>query len=189
MVTGASGGLGRGIALRFVEAGANVVVHYSKDEKHANEVKRAVEREGGRAVAVGADLTIQSEVNGLFDECVAAFGGVSVLINNASVYPTGPVLTMPVEEWDALMNVNLRAAFICAQAAARQMAGQEKAGNIVNITSFSADNPVSGQVHYSTSKAALEMLTRALAGELERSHPPAGVAAALGDGTGSRRRK
>ncbi len=54
---------------------------------------------------------------------MAAFGGVSVLINNAGVYPTGPVLTMPVEEWDALMNVNLRAAFICAQAAARQMAG------------------------------------------------------------------
>lgn len=77
VVTGASGGLGRGIALRFVEAGANVVVHYSKDEKHAAEVKRAVEREGGRAVAVGADLTIQSEVNGLFDECVAGFGGVN----------------------------------------------------------------------------------------------------------------
>jgi NAD(P)-dependent dehydrogenase (short-subunit alcohol dehydrogenase family) len=126
-----------------------------------------VERMGRRALAVHADLTEPGDVERLF-EAVASFGDVDVLVNNAGIYPTHPFLTISVEAWDEMMSVNLRGAFLCAQAAARRMTEQGRGGSIVNVTSISAANAADKHAHYNSSKAGLEMFTQSIAAELGR---------------------
>ena len=103
----------------------------------------------------------------LFDEA-ASLGALDVLVNNAGIYPTHPFLTMPVEAWDEMMSVNLRGAYLCAQAAARRLTEQGRGGSIVNITSISGANAADQHSHYNSSKAGLEMLTQSIASELGR---------------------
>ena len=165
VVTGAGSGLGRGIALRFGEAGADVVVHYGSSEAGAAAVVAEIEGLGRRALAVRADVTDPEDVERLFEEG-AALGEPDVLVCNAGIYPTHPFLTMPVEAWDEMLGVNLRGAFLCAQTAARRMAERGGGGSIVTVTSISGFNPADEHSHYNSSKAALEMLTRSMASEL-----------------------
>ena len=168
IVTGGSGGLGQGIAQRFAQAGAQVVVHYHAYRDGALAVVRRIEAAGGQAVALLADLTQVEQTNNLVTQAVACYGRVDALINNAGIYPQASLLDMPLAQWEAVINANLRSAFLCTQAVARQMIQQGDGGAIVNITSIEAENPAPQHSHYSASKAGVLMMTRAAAAELGR---------------------
>lgn len=168
MVTGGSGGLGQGIAQRFAQAGAQVVVQYHANRDDALAVVRRIEAAGGQALALLADLTQEGPVSSLVEQAVARYGRVDALINNAGIYPQAPLVDMPLAQWDAVINANLRSAFLCTQAVARQMIRQGEGGAIVNITSIEAENPAPQHSHYSASKAGVFMMTRAAAAELGR---------------------
>jgi len=166
IVTGSGSGLGRGIARRFAEAGARVAVHYNASAEGARRVVEEIRGGGGQAIAVQGDLTRADKVARLIDESVRAFQRVDVLVNNAGIYPAHPFLEMTRAQWDEVVNANLTSAFLCTQAAARQMIAQGEGGAIVNITSIEAENPAPGHAHYDAAKAGLMMLTRASALEL-----------------------
>ena len=166
IVTGSGSGLGQGIAQRFAEAGAQVVVHYRASAEGAQAVVKQIIDKGGRALAVQGDLSREADAARLVQEAVAAFGRVDVLINNAGTYPLASVLEMTGAQWDEVIDANLRSAFLCTQAAAKQMVAQGGGGAIVNITSIEAENPAPLHSHYNAAKAGVLMFTRASAAEL-----------------------
>src|SRR5262245_23407537 len=108
IVTGAGAGLGRGIAARFGEAGASVVVHYNRSADGANAVAKAIASRGGKAIAVEADVTRADDAQRLVARALDAFGGVDVLVNNAGIYSIDPLLEMPEEAWDKVVDANLK---------------------------------------------------------------------------------
>ena len=144
LVTGAGRGIGPGIALRFAEAGARVVVNYRESRKGAEAVVAQIEAAGGEAFAERADVTRTKDVAGLFHRCDEAFGRLDVLINNAGLYPESALLEMSEADWDAVVEANLRSVFLCTQAAARRMIARGSGGAIVNIASIEAANPRTG---------------------------------------------
>jgi NAD(P)-dependent dehydrogenase (short-subunit alcohol dehydrogenase family) len=168
VVTGAGSGLGIGIAERFAEAGAAVVVNYRTSEAGATAVVQSIEARGRKAIAVQADVSQKAEVERLIAKTVEAFGGLGVLINNAGTYPVSPVLEMTEEEWDHVVDANLRSVHLATQAAARQMIRQARGGAIVNVASIAAVQPGAGHSHYNSAKAAVVMHTRTAALELGR---------------------
>jgi NAD(P)-dependent dehydrogenase (short-subunit alcohol dehydrogenase family) len=168
LVTGAGSGCGRGIAARFAEAGAAVVVHYRRSAQEAEKVAARIASGGGRAVAAQADLRLEADVARLLARAVEAFGRLDVLVNNAGSYPLAGLLEMTPAEWDDVMGSNLRSTFLCTQAAARQMARQGTGGAVINITSIEAENPAPGHSHYNAAKAGVLMHTKAAAQELGR---------------------
>ncbi len=168
LITGSGSGLGQGLAVRFAQAGAKVIVHFNASRAGSQAVVERIEALGGEALALPADLTQPDEVTRLVTQAVAHFGRVDMLINNAGLYPLAGLLTMAATEWDAVIAANLRSAFLCTQAVARQMIEQGSGGAIVNITSIEAENPAPNHSHYSAAKAGVFMLTRSAAAELGR---------------------
>lgn len=166
VVTGAGSGLGSGIATRFAEAGAAVVVNYRSSESGAQGVVHTIARIGRKAIAVQGDVSERSDVEGLIAQTVKAFGRLDVLINNAGVYPLASLLEMPEGEWDRVLDANLRSVYLCTQAVARQMIEQGRGGAIVNIASIEGENPAPRHSHYNAAKAGVLMYTRAAAQEL-----------------------
>jgi len=166
VVTGSGGGLGAGIARRFAEAGAAVVVHYRTSGPEAEALVRAIKAAGGKAVAVSGDLTQGADVERLMVETLEAFGRLDVLINNAGLYPQSDLLEMSEADWDSVLAANLRSVFLCTQAAARRMIAQGDGGAIVNIASIEGANPAPGHSHYGAAKAAVIAHARAAAQEL-----------------------
>ncbi len=166
IVTGSGSGLGQGIARRFAEAGARVVVHFKASAAGAQQVVYEIQQRGGKAIALQADLVQPDEVTGLFSETVSVFGRVDVLINNAGIYPLHSILEMTPAQWDEVVDANLRSAFLCTQAFAKQIVRQQSGGAIVNITSIEAENPAPSHSHYDAAKGGVLMLTRASAFEL-----------------------
>jgi NAD(P)-dependent dehydrogenase (short-subunit alcohol dehydrogenase family) len=165
LVTGAGSGVGRGIALRFAEAGAQVVIHYHSSANGAQAVVQSITDNGGRAIAHQADVTNEDDVAQLMERTVEVFGRLDVLINNAGIYPLASVLEMTPVQWDDMISANMRSVFLCTQAAAKQMVAQGS-GAIVNITSIEAENPAPNHSHYNASKGGVLMYTRAAANEL-----------------------
>jgi 2-deoxy-D-gluconate 3-dehydrogenase len=166
VVTGAAAGIGLGIAGRLAEAGAAVTI--ADVDGAAAEVAaaglRALDR---RAQAVAADVSAAADVQRLIGAAVGAYGGLDVLVNNAGIYPLRTALRMSEAEWDRVLDVNLKGAFLCAQAAAAQMRAQGRGGVVLNIASVDALHPSGvGLAHYDASKGGLLMLTRSLALEL-----------------------
>jgi NAD(P)-dependent dehydrogenase (short-subunit alcohol dehydrogenase family) len=168
VVTGAGKGIGAGIAERFAEAGASVVVNYRASAAEAETVVQAIEKRGGKALAVKADVTRREEVERLLEASIKALGVVDALVNNAGSYPLASLLEMSEEEWQAVLDANLRSVFLCTQAAARQMVQQGRGGAIVNIATIEAQNPAASHSHYIAAKAGVVMHTRAAAQELGR---------------------
>lgn len=166
IVTGSGSGLGQGIAKRFAEAGARVVVNYFHSADGAQNVVNEIRARGGQAMAAQADVTNPDEVARLIAETVSAFGRVDVLINNAGIYPLAPFLDMTPAQWDAVVDANLRSAFLCTQLFAKQIVTQGSGGAIVNITSIEAENPAPLHAHYNAAKGGVLMLTRSTAYEL-----------------------
>jgi NAD(P)-dependent dehydrogenase (short-subunit alcohol dehydrogenase family) len=166
LVTGASGGIGRAIARGFAAAGASVVVHYHNNTSRAEGVVAEIEKDGGKAVALSADLTRPAEVDALFAEILARFGGLDVLINNAGVYLASASITeMDPADWQRMIDADLNSVFLCTRAAARMMIDRGVGGSIVNIASVEGMFPVKGHSYYNTSKAGLIMFTRSSAQE------------------------
>jgi NAD(P)-dependent dehydrogenase (short-subunit alcohol dehydrogenase family) len=168
IVTGSGSGLGSGIAIRFGQAGAKVVVNYHSSATGAHAVVADIEANGGTAVAIQADATQRSEVERLINQTVDRLGRLNILVNNAGIYPRHSLLEMSDEAWETVIDANLRSTFLVTQAAARQMITQGEGGAIVNIASIEAENPAPAHSHYVAAKGGVVMYTMAAANELGR---------------------
>jgi NAD(P)-dependent dehydrogenase (short-subunit alcohol dehydrogenase family) len=166
IITGSGRGLGRGIALRFAEAGAAVVVNYRSSAAGAQAVVAEIERGGGTAVAIQANVSQKTGAVHLIAAAITQFGQINILINNAGLYPRSLLVDMDEKEWDLVINSNLRSTFLCTQAAAQQMIAQGNGGAIVNIASIEGENPAPMHSHYNAAKGGVLMHTTAAAQEL-----------------------
>ncbi len=165
LVTGAAQGIGLATAGAFLDAGAQVALN----DRTAERVQSGVERLGGvrsGLAGIAADVTQSDQVRTMIEQIVRAFGRLDLVVNNAGLYPVTPVLDMSEEEWDRVLDVNLKGTFLVSQAAARQMVRQGQGGAIVNISSGSYKVGRLGCAHYCASKAGVVMFTQVLAMEL-----------------------
>lgn len=166
LVTGGGRGIGAGIAIRFAEAGADVALSYFSSEAGAAQVVAAIQALGRRALATQADVRSRADVERLVEKTVEELGTLDVLINNAGIYPLASVLEMKDEQWDDVLDTNLRSVYLCTQAAASRMIRQGSHGAIVNIASIEAQNSAALHSHYQAAKAGVVMHTKAAAREL-----------------------
>jgi NAD(P)-dependent dehydrogenase (short-subunit alcohol dehydrogenase family) len=165
LVTGAGSGIGSGIAAALARAGCRVAVNYHDTPDGAVQTVAAIRQSGGEAFAVRGDVRNASAVTALIDEIVERTGALDVLVNNAGVQTWTPFLDVTEEEWDFVIDTNLKGCFLCTQAAARQMKLQGR-GAIVNIGSGCNKVPFPRLVAYTASKGGIEMLTKVAAVEL-----------------------
>jgi 3-oxoacyl-[acyl-carrier protein] reductase len=165
LVTGASRGIGKAIALELAKRGAKVAVNYAKNADAANEVVAAIKASGGEAVALQTDVADTRAAAALVKSAHEAFGRLDILVNNAGTTRDMVIMMMPEEDWDAVMNTNLKSAFNCSKAAVKIMMRQ-RGGRIINISSVSGVMGNAGQTNYSASKAGLIGFTKALAREV-----------------------
>jgi 3-oxoacyl-[acyl-carrier protein] reductase len=165
VVTGSSRGIGRAIALRLAEGGARLVVNYQGNEAAAWEVVEQIEAAGAKGIAVQADVRQVAEAQALMDAAKKAFGRVDILVNNAGTTRDTLIMRMTEDEWDVVIDTNLKGAFNCIKAVSRQMMRQ-RSGKIVNITSVAGISGNPGQANYASAKAGLIGLTKTVAKEL-----------------------
>ena len=165
VVTGASGGIGRVIALAFGKAGASVAVHYNGNEAKAAAVKAEIEEAGGKAEIFRCNVADFDACSDFIKSVVKTFGKIDILVNNAGITRDGLVMGMSEEDFDAVIDTNLKGSFNCIRFASRQMM-RKKYGRIINITSVSGVAGNAGQANYSASKAGLIGLTKSVAKEL-----------------------
>lgn len=161
IVTGASKGIGGGIATALASEGARVAVNYSSDRSGAERVADVIRRAGGNAVIVGADISRADDVRRLFGEVEANFGTVNVLVNNAGVFRFGPFIEATEEAFHTHYRTNVLGSILMLQEAAKRFGPD--GGSIINISSIVASHPVPGSVLYASSKGAVETLTKGLA--------------------------
>ena len=166
LVTGASSGIGKAIAIAFGRAGIDVCVNYHSGGERAEQVVRQIERDGARAFALAADVSNSAAVSAMVDDVVRHFGRLDILVNNAGIEQPMPLLEIDEHSWDLVLGVNLKGAFLCAQAAARQMVRQGDGGRIINISSVHEDLAMPGNTSYVCAKGGIRMLTRNLGLEL-----------------------
>ncbi|MCU0963351.1 MAG: glucose 1-dehydrogenase [Pirellulaceae bacterium] len=168
IVTGAAGGLGRAICRGLVAEGAAVVVNYRGKARAAHElVAELADRAGGRAAAVCADVSRETDVAALFDAAERQFGTVDVLVNNAAVCPTAPIQDVPLDVWTRTLDVNLTAAFLTCREMIRRLLSAARPGRIVNVSSTAAFlGSTTGHGPYDASKGGLVSLTVSLAREM-----------------------
>lgn len=165
LVTGGSRGIGRAIALTLAEKGAKVAVNFAGNEEKANEVVKAIVDNGGEAFAIQANVAQFEDVQNMVKKVISTFGSLDILINNAGINKDNLIMRLKEDEWDEVINVNLKGVFNCTKAVTRQMMRQKK-GRIINITSIVgvAGNP--GQANYVAAKAGVIGLTKTAAKEL-----------------------
>jgi 3-oxoacyl-[acyl-carrier protein] reductase len=166
VVTGASRGIGRAIALKMAECGAKVVVSARSTEALESLVKEICEL-GGEALSVPTDISSSADVDRLFDTAMEAFGRVDILVNNAGITRDNLLVRMKDADWDAVLDTNLKGAFLCSRAAAKIM-GKQRIGRIINISSVVGEMGNAGQANYCASKAGLIGLTKSVARELSK---------------------
>ena len=163
LVTGASRGIGRAIAVALASDGHKVALAYRSDDRAAADAAEAVRAVGGKAIILRADLADGAAVSAMVQAALAAFGHLDVVVLNAGVCPFTPFFELTEEVWDRTHAVNLKGAFLVAQAAARDMVARRKGGRIIAISSISAHVGGAEQVHYCPTKAGLTAMIRSLA--------------------------
>ncbi|HVL48662.1 MAG TPA: 3-oxoacyl-ACP reductase family protein [Candidatus Thermoplasmatota archaeon] len=169
LVTGGGRGIGRAVAETLAQAGAAVAVNDVSGRGHADEVAREVEARGGAALAVVADVSRPVDVRDMIQRVTERFGRLDVLVNNAGIFTPRPFLDIPEEEWDRVIDVNLKGQFLVAQAAARAMVERGEGGRILNVASIASGGVgvgFPGTAHYAASKGGVIALTETLAIEL-----------------------
>ena len=165
LVTGASRGIGRAVALALAEAGAEVVVNYSSSPDAADAVVNEIKEAGGQAYALQANVAEENAVNGLIKSVIERSGRIDVLVNNAGITRDGLLMRMKTEDWQAVINLNLSGVFLCTRAVTRPMLKQ-KSGRIINITSVVGLMGNAGQSNYAAAKAGVVGFTRSTAKEM-----------------------
>jgi 3-oxoacyl-[acyl-carrier protein] reductase len=167
LVTGASKGIGRSVALAFAEAGAVVGVNFRSDEEGAATVVGEIGRRGGTGVALQADVSDMHQVRAMVEGLLSRYNRIDVLVNNAGGNRDGLLAFMSPEDWDAVLDLNLKSVFQCCKIVVRPMMAQ-RSGAIVNVSSLSGITGLPGQVNYAAAKGGVNALTRALAQEVAR---------------------
>ncbi|WP_088105060.1 3-oxoacyl-[acyl-carrier-protein] reductase [Halalkalibacter urbisdiaboli] len=165
IVTGASRGIGRATALELARNGANVVVNYAGSKDRAEQVVIEIKELGADAIAIQADVAKSEEVQALVKETIEAFGRVDILVNNAGITRDNLLMRMKEDEWDDVINTNLKGVFNCSKAVTRQMMKQ-RYGRIINIASVVGVLGNAGQANYVAAKAGVIGLTKTMAREL-----------------------
>jgi 3-oxoacyl-[acyl-carrier protein] reductase len=165
LVTGASRGIGRATALALASEGAAIVVNYASSSSAATEVVEQIEANGGRAIAFKANVANSDEVDQLIAATMEKFGRIDVLVNNAGITRDTLLLRLKLEDWQAVIDLNLTGVFLCTRAVSKIMLKQ-KSGRIINITSVAGQMGNAGQSNYSASKAGVIGFTKTVAREL-----------------------
>lgn len=169
LITGSSRGIGSNMAEKFAREGYNVLINYNKSKKNAEELYNKLKSEGLSVEAFKADVSKRDEVEAMFEYCLKEFGDLDILINNAGAAKGMLFTDVTDEDWDNLMNVNLKGVYLCTQTALKHMISEKK-GKIINISSIWGIAGGSFEVHYSASKAGIIGLTKALAKEVGPSN-------------------
>ena len=165
LVTGASRGIGRAVALKLASEGAKVALNFAGNEAAANEVRQEIEAMGGQAILVKADVADEAAVQDMVQKTADAFGRIDILVNNAGITRDGLLARMKEEDWDAVLSTNLKGVFLTTKAVAKLMMKQ-RAGRIVNMASVVGVTGNAGQANYSAAKAGVIGFTKTIAREL-----------------------
>jgi 3-oxoacyl-[acyl-carrier protein] reductase len=165
LITGASGGLGQQLALDFAREGAKVTVNYSSSTTAAERIVAQIKETGGQAIACRADISSPGDVKTMVETVVENYGGVDILVNNAGLNIDVPFLELTENDWDRVIDVNLKGPFLVSQAVGHHMVAAGK-GRIINISATTAIQPRIGNANYTAAKAGLNMLTQSMALEL-----------------------
>ncbi|MFH5958375.1 3-oxoacyl-[acyl-carrier-protein] reductase [Clostridium perfringens] len=165
IVTGGTRGIGRAIALKLVDHGANIVINYRNSDKEAEELKAILEEKGVKVLTVKCDISNFEDSKNLMDKCKEVFGKIDILVNNAGITKDTLIMRMKEEDFDNVIDVNLKGTFNCAKHASAIMLKQ-RFGKIINMTSVVGIAGNAGQVNYAASKAGVIGLTKSLAKEL-----------------------
>jgi len=166
IITGSSSGIGEAIAKSFAREGAAVVIDYHGSPQAARAIVETIESQGGRAVAVGADVSKQDDAKAMIDTAVSKFGALDILVNNAGIEHQMPFLKTPLDVWQRVIDTNLTGTWICSQLAALEMAKEKRGGRIINISSVHEDITMPSNAPYCASKGGMKMLMRTIAVEL-----------------------
>ncbi len=172
IVTGASSGIGFGVARALAAAGAAVVINYNRHGEPAEALAREISDAGGRAVAFGADVSEEAAVTGLFDEAARLFGGINIVVANSGLQKDAPSADMTLEDWNRVIGVNLTGQFLTAREAIRRFQAQGERGvsralgKILCMSSVHEVIPWAGHVNYAASKGGIAMMMRTLAQEV-----------------------
>lgn len=164
IVTGASRGIGRAIALNLAAAGANIVAVYQQNKEKADELAQEIEPLGRTCLTVKADVSVEDEVNALIDQTITQFGKIDILVNNAGMTKDGLIMRMKTEDWHSVLNVNLSGMFYALKAVTKPMMKQ-RSGKIVFITSIIGLTGNAGQANYAAAKAGVIGLMKSAAKE------------------------
>lgn len=167
IVTGGSRGIGRAIALMYAKEGADVLVNYHSNDAAAKETVAEIEKLGRKGVAVAADVANYKSAQDMVEECVKQLGGVDIVVNNAGISKPSMLLKMKEEDWDAIIDIHLKAAFNTTQAAGRHMK-EKKYGKIINVISTAGIFGTIGQINYASAKAGIIGFTKSASRELGR---------------------
>lgn len=165
VVTGGSRGIGKAIALLLAQRGANIIVNYVSSSSAADEVVATIQKLGRQGLAVQADVADVEPANNLIKSAIDTFGQIDILVNNAGITRDMLIMMMSEEDWDAVIDTNLKGTFNCSKAAVRSMM-RKRYGRIINISSVSGQIGNAGQTNYSASKAGQIGFTKALAREV-----------------------
>lgn len=165
VVTGASRGIGRAIAIMLAEAGANVAVNYAGNREKAEQVAGEIEKLGSKALVIQADVSDEESVRSMVKEVTGHFGSLDILVNNAGITRDNLIMRMKEKDWDDVLNTNLKGVFHCTKAVTRQMMKQ-RSGRIINIASVTGVIGNPGQANYAAAKAGILGLTKSSAREL-----------------------
>ncbi len=174
LVTGSSRGVGRAVALAYGKEGANVIVNYTSNEKAAKEVVEEIQSMERKAIAVRADVAQKLDAENLVLAAVETFGRLDILVNNAGFTRPAMMLKMGEDQWDQVVDIHLKGAFLCSQAAGRQMK-EQNSGKIINVTSVAGLVGTVGQINYSAAKGGIISMTKSIARELARHNVCANV--------------